>query len=88
MSDREGIFYGPEDIERTIWDTLASENPTNFSASTLVGLASSVISVSELTDQWVPMASMTAPTLDGDINEGVPPPKKMLSTDRGPVWAA
>ena len=57
-------------------------------ASTLVGLASSVISTSGAIDQCRATASRIAPTVAGCISDGVPPPKKMVETMRPGTRAA
>jgi hypothetical protein len=59
------------------------------STSTLVGLASSVISALRSIVQCLAMASMMRPVDCGFIRLGVPPPKKMDCTTRpGASWAA
>jgi hypothetical protein len=68
--------------------TPAARKPWNRSASTLVGLASSVISASAATVQWRATASSTAATVAGCINDGVPPPMKIVDTVRAPMRAA
>ena len=50
-------------------------------------MASSVISIPSGTVQFFATASSTAPTVSGFISDGVPPPRKMLVTSRGPVRA-
>ena len=51
-------------------------------ASTEVGLASSVISISGTVSHNVFTAAIRAATVAGSISDGVPPPKKMVSTRR------
>jgi len=68
--------------------TPALRKPANLPASTEVGLASSVISMSGANGQCRAARSMTAATVSGAISDGVPPPKKMLVSLRAGVSAA
>src|SRR6266851_6737442 len=58
--------------------TPAARIPLNFAASTVPGLASSVISASESIPQRPSAASRIAPIDLGSNNDGVPPPKKIV----------
>ena len=62
--------------------TPAARKPRKRSASTLVGLASSVTSTSGATVQCFATPSRIAATVAGCISDGVPPPKKMVVTSR------
>jgi hypothetical protein len=60
----------------------ASRNASNRSASTEVGFASSVISISLAKDQPPARRRGWRPTTSGSMSDGVPPPKKMLRRTR------
>jgi len=57
-------------------------------ASTELGFASSVISISGAGSHRRCAVSITNATVAGGISDGVPPPKKMLPSGRRPVAAA
>src|SRR5438445_167389 len=60
--------------------TPVSVNAAKRPASTEVGLASSVISSSAAVSHNALTRPTTAPAVAGSISEGVPPPKKIVST--------
>src|SRR6185312_15017910 len=66
----------------------AARKPRKRVASTLVGLASRVTSTSQAIAQCRATASRTAATVAGCINDGVPPPKKIVETVRPGTRAA
>ena len=66
----------------------ASRKDFNRSASTLVGLASMVISISGMQSKISWAAVIILPMVSGAIKEGVPPPKKIVETVRPFVRAA
>ena len=68
--------------------TPAAAKPWNFPASTELGFASSVISMSLAGVQRAAMRSSTAATVSSRIKEGVPPPKKTDVTTRPSVSSA
>tara|TARA_B110000908_G_scaffold70971_1_gene85613 strand:+ start:15398 stop:15625 length:228 start_codon:yes stop_codon:yes gene_type:complete len=68
--------------------TPALEKSSNFPASTLVGLASRVISISLSMEKRLDNLLITVSTVVADINDGVPPPKKILLTERAPTSPA
>ena len=74
--------------ERDAVDAGRADSRESASASTLVGLASSVTSTSGAIGQCRAIASRIAPTVAGCISEGVPPPKKMVETVRPGTRAA
>jgi len=68
--------------------TPAWRNAANRPASTLVGLASRVISISSAGWKALVASSISAATVSGCIRLGVPPPKKMEPSRRRPRRAA
>ena len=68
--------------------TPALLKPRKREASTLVGLASSEISTSGARLQFLAMASSIAATVEGNISDGVPPPRKIDVTSRPGARAA
>ena len=61
----------------------ALRNSRKFLISTDVGLASKVISVSFSKDQSLDALFIMSAAIEGFINDGVPPPKKILF-----IWKA
>ena len=68
--------------------TPAARNAANRPASTLVGLASSVISMSGSGSNAALASAIRAATVSGSIRLGVPPPKKIEPSCRRPSRAA
>ena len=90
-------MLAPEQAQRGVVERLHAERDAvdagrakraKRSASTEVGLASSVISRSGAGAKQALARSITAATVGGAISEGVPPPKKIERSTRGPISSA